>query len=411
MIKHFIATVTYLAISLYATAQLTIDSTVNLDLLASPASPAFNILGISLNDVERPTDIGSFSLSVQEATNNFTRLPQSYAFQVAPFLLGKRKYTLNEFDNGAYAFKQSFEISAGYTHQGPKGLEDVDSLKTTKLGLGIKFSIVRPQWTGATRKNYTNLVAAQQALLAAYHALEEKQKDKRDRIQKDRNELKELEATPTLSAEEKARFAFLVDELNTLEEEMNEEANSSLVSTAAFDQAKKAATSVKSERKGFFLDFSGGFALDFPGNRFNNSKVYRGGIWFTGGHENGNSGLSVLAIARYLYNPETIFADSENLLKGDNVSTFDMGARMILDASQQKLSFSTEAIYRSVLGNERVKPSWRLVFNAGYDIGFNKKISFAFGRDFDGTISKGGNLVAALNFIAGFGTDRKISNK
>ena len=48
--------------------------------------------------------------------------------------------------------------------------------------------------------------------------------------------------------------------------------------------------------------------------------------------------------------------------------------------------------------------------NADYDPGTIRKFTFAFGRDFDGTISKGGNLVAMINQIAGFGGDRKIAD-
>ena len=83
---------------------------------------------------------------------------------------------------------------------------------------------------------------------------------------------------------------------------------------------------------------------------------------------------------------------------------------MLLDLSKENLSFSAEAIYRSVLGKSVIDPSWRLVLNAEYNLGANRKLTFAFGRDFDGTISKAGNLIAAINFIAGFGNDRKISD-
>jgi Tol biopolymer transport system component len=49
-----------------------------------------------------------------------------------------------------------------------------------------------------------------------------------------------------------------------------------------------------------------------------------------------------------------------------------------------------------------------LVFNAAYDIGQNQQLTFSFGRNFDGTITKDGNLIAALNFVKGFGASRKI---
>ncbi|WP_315820489.1 hypothetical protein [Paraflavitalea speifideaquila] len=115
-------------------------------------------------------------------------------------------------------------------------------------------------------------------------------------------------------------------------------------------------------------------------------------------------------IARYLYQPNAIFADPAGKLSTDKVSTFDAGARFLLSALNDKLNLSGEALYRSILGNSELDPSWRLIFNAEYDIGKNRRLTFSFGRNFDGTISKGGNLIAAINFIAGFGGERKITN-
>jgi len=53
-------------------------------------------------------------------------------------------------------------------------------------------------------------------------------------------------------------------------------------------------------------------------------------------------------------------------------------------------------------------PSWRLVLSTEYEVAKNRKVTFSFGRNFDGAISKGGNLIAAINFIAGFGGERKV---
>ena len=62
-----------------------------------------------------------------------------------------------------------------------------------------------------------------------------------------------------------------------------------------------------------------------------------------------------------------------------------------------------------VLNDNVIKPSWRLTFNAEYSVGVNQKITFAFGRDFNGTITKSGNLIAAINFIRGFGSTKKTT--
>lgn len=390
-------------------AQLTVDTTIKPDLLKSPASPAFNILGIAQSDVERPGDLNAFALSIQNATNNFTSIPESYAFQVAPFLMGRNKYSLSQFDNNKHAFKQSFQFSAGFTHIGPRGKEDTDSLKTTKLGLGIKFSIIRPEWTADTRNRYTLLRQAQVQLIADRRTYEEKHplyvklKEKKQRLQV-------LEMKTTLKEQEQQEFNQLIGEIRETEKNIGEEYDDVLPNGEAFRAAKKAATDFKSERSGFFLDFSGGMALDFPDNRFNNSNVYRAGMWLTGGNENGNKGISSLFIIRYLYNPTTLFAAPVGFRKGGKLSTLDMGGRFLLDVSREKFVLSAEALYRSILGKSTVTPSWRFVMNAEYDLDSNRKLTFAFGRDFDGTISKGGNLVAMINLIAGFGGERKIAN-
>ncbi len=395
--------------ALPAMTQVSTDTTIRLDLLKSPASPAFNILGIAQSDIERPADLNAFALSVQNATNNFTSIPESYAFQIAPFLMGKKKYSLNQFDDNRQAFKQSFQLSAGYTHMGPKGKEQVDSLKTTKLGLGIKFSFIRPRWTTDTRNKYTAVRTAQGKLIEerrnyeAKHPQYTKLKEKKQRLQV-------LEMKTGLKEAEQQEFNQLIVDIRKLEESIGKDYEDVLPDGEAFAAARKAATAFKTERAGFFLDFSGGMALDFPDNRFNNSDVYRAGMWLTGGKENGNKGISSLFILRYLYNPTTLFAAPSGLLKGGKLSTFDMGGRFLLDVSREKFVLSAEALYRSILGSSLVDPSWRLVMNAEYDLGSNRKLTFAFGRDFDGTISKGGNLVAMINLIAGFGGDRNIAD-
>ncbi len=395
--------------TLPAMAQVTVDSTIKLDLLKSPASPAFHILGIAQSEVERPGDLNAFALSIQNATNNFTSLPESYAFQIAPFLMGRKKYSLNQFDNNKHTFKQSFQFSAGYTHTGPKGKEEVDSLKTTKLGLGIKFSIIRPEWTADTRNKYTVLRQAQVQLIQDRRAYEEKH-PQYSKLKEKKLRLQVLEMKTTLNDREQQEFNQLLRDIRELEEKIGDAYDDILPDGAAFAAAKKAATAFKTERAGFFLDFSGGMALDFPDNRFNNSNVYRAGMWLTGGHENGNKGISSLFIIRYLYNPTTLFAAPVGFRIGGKLSTLDMGGRFLLDVSNEKFVLSTETLYRSILGKTTVDPSWRFVMNAEYDLGSNRKLTFAFGRDFDGTISKGGNLIAMINLIAGFGGDRKIED-
>ena len=145
--------------------------------------------------------------------------------------------------------------------------------------------------------------------------------------------------------------------------------------------------------------------MEYVNKNFSNSRVYNSGLWVTTG-ANYKNGWTILGLARYLYNPEKIFADDLNTIKQSNVSTFDAGARIIYGHPDSRFSISTEAIYRSVLNKNTIDPSWRFILNADYDIGNNTRLTFIFGRAFNGTVSKDGNVVAALNFLKGLGNSR-----
>jgi hypothetical protein len=88
--------------------------------------------------------------------------------------------------------------------------------------------------------------------------------------------------------------------------------------------------------------------------------------------------------------------------------SFDYGTRLLYDSPGDKFTFGGEFIYRNIANNPAIKSSWRYALSTDYQIGKNQLLSFNIGRDFDGTVNKGGNLLAALNFIVGFGNNRPV---
>ncbi|GAA4317002.1 hypothetical protein GCM10023149_14340 [Mucilaginibacter gynuensis] len=413
MKKIFILLVIIAAWSNQLLAQGTpIDTTINLDVLKSPASPAFNMLGLSPSDVERPTDVNAFALSLQNSTKNFTTLPNSYAVEIAPvYIVKKSLISLDKFNSTKFGdvFLQSLVLSIGYTHVGPEGMEDVDSLRQSKMGIGIRFAIVRPKFSAKTSQTYNDLIAQQKVLLKDYLKIKGENPDAKE-LQLTKDSIKALFTTPMDAEKRKSELERLNLKRAALVESINEAGNTLLADREAFNTVKKIASDFKIERTGAFLDFSAGMVLDFPYDRFSNSTVSKAGAWLTGGYEGGNNGLSIMGINRFLFQPDKVFADDNNVLATKNISTYDAGLRLLYNGLAGRFVLSTEAIYRSVISKSTIDPSWRLVFNTEYDIGTNKKITFAFGRNFDGTTTKGGNLVAALNFISSFGSARKISN-
>lgn len=388
-----------------AFAQDNKNNTVNLDLLRAPASPAFQALGIAPSVVERPTDLNDLRIALQNASSGLTKLPSDFSLEIAPAnFFNTGGLTLSKFDTARFRdlFWQSFSVSSAVTHGTRK--EDVsgDDLSFLKLGLGIKFSLLRPRWTDETRKAYKKIYHA----LAAANACVENRMREDETLKKATIEKFKIAANPSLSDVEKKWKLDSIDGITGgIKERILEECNKNPEIMGAISAA---ITGFRIDRQGAFIDFASGTALDFPDNRLNNSLVSRAGAWLTGGYIDSEKGISSLAVFRYLYQPDKIFADDSKTLKTADISTFDAGFRLIYTAKGGKFSVSMEGIYRSVLNKNTLDPNWRYTLNADYDIGQNRRLTFAFGKNFDGTLSKGGNLIAAINFIAGFGSSKRL---
>jgi hypothetical protein len=382
-----------------ASAQQIKSDSITLDLLKAPSSPAFNLLGISPSQIDRPTDLNAFKLSVQNATNNFSKFPNSYSVEIAPASLLKLKnQTLDKLNSTQFkdVFPQSLSISFGTTQASRIDPTTKDSASYTRLGLGIKFSLVRPKWSDATAKLFNNLKSAQLSVLNEIQ-ISTHQKNLRDSVKK-----------YTLDVTKRQVF---LDSLATLTEQYAMQLNQQIQDSVKYKALYNAANKFMIERKGFFLDFAGGLAIDFPTDQFDYSIVNKAGAWITTGYEGGNNGFSILGIGRYLYQPDQILADPTGTFKSDKISTLDFGERLLYNGYQGKFTASVETIYRSILNkNTPIDPSWRCVLNLEYNVGTNQKITFAFGKDFDNTITKSGNLITALNYIIGFGSTKRISN-
>jgi hypothetical protein len=373
------------------------------DLLKAPSSPASQLLNIAPSAIERPTDLSSFWLSITNSTSNLTKVPTNYAFDISPAALFGRPISLKDLSatNTREVMRQSFVLSAGIRTD-----EDtINDLSFYKSAVGFKVSFVRPAWTAETNRNYKTLVGIQRRITDAVEDISISIED----TEPLKSKLEERDSILRASGRDSEAYKKADAEFNELRQQVLETALSNDATLHALkENLKVKAREFKIVRRGWFLDLAGGVSFQFPTNELGYSLVDRSGAWLTGGHEGGDKKLSVLAIARYLYQPEKIFADPSGTIPNKNISTFDAGTRVLYSTDKDQFSFSFESMYRSVLTNSIVDPSWRLVFSVEYDIGFNQKISFNFGRDFDGTTQKGGTLIGWLNFIAGFGNKRAV---
>jgi hypothetical protein len=171
----------------------------------------------------------------------------------------------------------------------------------------------------------------------------------------------------------------------------------------AVDRAYAQASTFRMVREGFFWDLAGGLVLDYMDRRFDNSYITKAGLWTSLGNNSTKTNITYQAQLRYLFQPDNAFMGEADTLEMRDIHLADGGARFSWDPNNGRFSISLEALYRACLNVDAIEPTWRLVTNADYDLGNNKRLTFSFGRNFDGTTSKDGNLVSALNLVLGFG--------
>ncbi len=401
-----------LLIFYWATAFAQKDS-VTLDQLQVPTSPAFNVLGISPNSIERPKNPTDFALALGNATSGFTTIPKDYAIEIAPYwVFGKKQATFKDFKANLPGknILQTGTFSIATTSA--KSL--VDSSEFRKMGLAIKFSIFRghmgsqfEKWND-TVTYFLNRVSEISGQTLA------------DTLMKD-PELIKLRAALAIAAtnDEKKRLQKLISDREEALIQICQKATDSL---PGYMQHIKELTRLASitdfRRYGFKMDYAFGTAMDYPDSNFQNSVISKFSTWLTLGFEKENT-LNWLGVIRYNQNINKFFRnDSNKIVRDINFGELDYGLRFYADVTS-KLTLSFEILQRRKFFNEEKltknnvhlnKKTDRYVFSANYKVGKNQNLSFSYGKDFDDKITKQGNLVAALNFLIGFGSARPFGN-
>lgn len=419
MIRTVIIVVLLLMNSIVVLAQNNIEN-VEFDLLKAPVSPASSLLGFAQSDIDKPTDVSEFMLSLQSATDNFSTLPSNFAIDIAPFWLIKNNKIGDistkglENSNGVGVIPQTLVLSFAVKNVDASTINF--NSENTYAGFGFKFSIYRGEFDIETMEKLEKISSLQQIKLSL---LNENMDDVYENLSVEIIELKEerknifqgIDVNDD-SEDNIALIELLTKKADKLDKEIEDkielllEANKSTDEfTALDDKIKKLASEFQMARVGFTWDFAGGISGEFQNKSFNQGKIYNAGIWTTLGYTTEKSG-AFLGLIRYLYNPERIFALDNVINEMDNVATIDAGFRYILGAPQSKFNCSLEAIFRSFLTDSQINDSWRLMLNADYAILKNQKLTFSFGKNYDGTTTSDGNLIATIGTVFGFGNKR-----
>lgn len=390
------------------------------DLLKAPISPASNLLGFSQSDIDKPTDVSAFMTSLQTATNSFSQLPSNYAIDIAPYWLFK-KNSLGDISTkglsnsyGQKVLKQTLVLS--FAVKNTDSVSNNFNPESTYAAMGFRFSIYRGNYDSTTVSQLRKIAILQQEKLTL---MKKNQTQVYDNLPQEIDSLKQARKNifAGFDTKDESKDNLLLGELllkkaTKLDSIIGAKIEILLDDNKDAEQFTKIDSRIKElagkfqlARVNFTWDIAGGISAEFRNKNFNNSKVYNTGVWTTFGYTWEKSG-SLLGLVRYLYNPDKVFALDNQVNEIDNISTLDAGIRYIFGKSQSKFNCSIEAIYRSALSQDSINSSWRFIANADYAILKNQKLTFSFGRNYDGTTTKDGNLIAALGLVVGFGNNR-----
>jgi hypothetical protein len=378
-----------------------IDTSVTVNSLRAPSSPAFVIMGLQPSNIENPTDPADFIVSLRNATDNFSTLPRNFAMEFAPgWVFCGRKITYKNFqsNNIGQNIWQGSTISFGVNT-----LDLTDSTSITQSGFGFKMPIFRGNLDSNYKDYHKKMTMAMAMLKVLNNSIGDeaiKRKDNDPVLQLLNKQLLD----PAITEAQITMIEVMMGNRNKqIDKEVTDEVGRQ--GTEIIDSLKLIAQSLEVRRWGFKLDLAGAMELDFLQQQFNNSKISKYGIWLTGGYEFEKMPIVLLGVARFLNNPDQQYIKDDSLVKKNNLEG-DLGARLVID-NIKHFSISGEIVYRTSFNIPEIKPTWRYVLNIDYQFAFNKLLSFSFGRNFDGTQIKGGTLVAALNLVLGFGSKRR----
>jgi hypothetical protein len=392
---------------------------VNPELLQAPASPAANLLGVANSEINKPTDVASLMVGLQNLSFNFIE-KGSFSVDVAPYWFSPNKSdkSISEMLTDKKSIPQTFVLSFAV-----KNIDDDEESmigNSIYMAVGFKFSILRGKANDETvMKNgllkklltdHSTIILNENQFESVMDNDEEIKgyKAKMDVLIEPAkgDDAKQQKIMETIEYQELLQKKNIrMDSLRPMVNDIVMKANKDYAANLAQIQAVQ--KDFKIVREGFLLDFAGGTSLQFKEKRFNNSRIYNAGLWTVFGYAFEKLGTPLLLV-RYMYNPKSDWMITEDFKPDGNFSTFDAGVKYEYSPKDSKFTGSFEGLYRSFISGSNLKPTWKCVLNLDYAIFPNQHLTLSLGKDFDNNMIKNGNVIAGLSFLSGIGTKRKI---
>jgi hypothetical protein len=362
---------------------------VQLDLLNTPTNPAFSIMSSSPVEIVEPSTVSEFYVSIQNASNNFSSVPNNYGFSITPYWWTKAAKSLS-FDNDystshkAY-FWRYLRLSAGVV----KGTADNE--KMWQYGLGLQTNILPGKVDKSKKDEYYQALKSYHNNY--YYSFQEFLKKDSLFLEMEATQnslLKSISASggkDTLLISQYKKISIQKDHVKSLLaiqfELQNKFENDSVNVNEAFSKLEK--------RIGFKWDIAGGVACDVQDNMIDSVNIVNSGFWTNFGwtlpiRKSGNY-VDILGLARFLKIEDFGYRTLTDYHYFENLLLVDLGAQIKYDYNN-KVSFLLEAVYRIPLDN-RVVNSYKINSLFQYKFIKNQLLFVSFGNAFNIKSDKG----------------------
>lgn len=407
----------------YSQSNDTIDlhvKNINLDLLKSPTNPAFLLMNTSPSEIIEPGSAPEFYTSIQNASKNFSVIPNNIGFSVTPFWWTEKARRLSfdsEFDSiNKFNFFRTTTISGGLV----QGVND--DAKLWRYGVGFQSTLLRGRCKAKNKTAYLSKlreyhtayygeISAYIRQNADYNSLEAERTSTIIKIQSIDKLVKSGSIDATDARNQKIQLLSLIREIqnkqDTLRTVLSQKYNSENTSLSSNEELDKL-INVMNKREGFKWDVGGGLSLNAHDNKIDSIGLYRAGIWSNFGSNlissaSGSSNFAAYALVRYLFYNEINYKTDEAVSMINNMSTFDIGVKVQYEAVN-KFTFGLETIFRLGISNSVYESTYRINGLMQYYLGKNRLLYASFGNNLNESSNSGPqDLVVTFGINIGFG--------
>ncbi len=347
--------------------------------LRTPTSPAFTVLGVEPNSVERPTTPSALAFSILNLSSDFKSLANDFSLEVSPYwLMGAPTLTWREDAkrNMLESIARTFTISVATAEVGGS------LFPSTGLSAGIRASLVSGSLSNEARKNLElmeMILTKEAGIFASFQ-----QKRRKDLDNEYKKQLKANEGNWKKIEDITYVYNSAISNLNQLILE-DPEYQDSVESVRAKVQQYAVC------REGFFLDLSAAGAWNFDNGIVDKGRFSRLGIWLTPGIV--TNSFSFSAVFRFLH-------------YGVSIDNIDFGGR--LSFTKNKYALSIEGVGRSTLNSSSSKLEVKSDLSFDYEAISGVWLNLTFGKAFNSEDEK--SLIASAGVNFNFNSQRFSAN-